>query len=189
MSSSPNFDRAILRNQLQAYKPSYEAEKAFRERMLFLLDEYPNCFERSLLHAHFTASAWLVNRELTHCLLTHHTKLDRWLQIGGHADGETELRKVCLKEVTEESGLQNICLADGEIFDLDIHLIPERKGIPAHDHYDVRFLVYGNMEEEIRFNHESKSMKWLKLEEARTYYRKNDSIARMINKTLELRLK
>lgn len=188
MSSSPNFDKEVLRNQLLGYSPESEVEKAFRTRMLFLLDTYSNCFERSLLHAHFTASAWLVNREMTHCLLTHHAKLDRWLQIGGHADGDTELRRVCLKEVTEESGLKEICLADGEIFDLDIHLIPERKGIPAHDHYDVRFLVYGNMDEPLQINHESKSMKWLRLEEAKGFYRKNDSISRMINKTLAIRI-
>ncbi|WPZ12351.1 MULTISPECIES: NUDIX hydrolase [Roseivirga] len=187
MSSSPNFDKQVLRNMLTAYEPSSEIEKAFRERMLFLLNNYPNCFERSLLHAHFTASAWLVNRELTHCLLTHHAKLNRWLQLGGHADGDSELRRVCLKEVTEESGLKDICLADGEIFDLDIHFIPERKGIPGHDHYDVRFLVYGNMDETIQINHESNSMKWVKLEEAKTYFLENDSISRMISKTEKLR--
>lgn len=189
MSSYLNSDRTTFKKQLLAYEPMQEVEKAFQQRMLFLLENYPNCFERSLLHAHFTASAWLVNRGLTHCLLTHHAKLDRWLQIGGHADGDTELRRVCLKEVNEESGLKDICLADGQIFDLDIHLIPERKGIPAHDHYDVRFLVFGNMEEAIQINHESNQMKWLSLEEAGHLSESNESIVRMINKTLALTIK
>lgn len=188
MSSYLSSDKETFKKQLLAYVPKQEAEKAFQQRMLFLLDNYPNCFERSLLHAHFTASAWVVNKELTHCLLTHHAKLDRWLQIGGHADGDPELRRVCLKEVSEESGLKDICLADGQIFDLDIHLIPERKGIPAHDHYDVRFLVFGNMDEELQINHESKQMKWLTLAEAAAYSEANDSIVRMINKTVELNI-
>lgn len=188
MSLSQNSDRTKLRNQLSAYEPMNQSEKAFRERMLFLLDHHDNCFERSLLHVHFTASAWIVNPEMTHCLLTHHAKLDRWLQLGGHADGDANLQNVCLKEVREESGLTDIRLFNGEIFDIDIHLIPERKGIPAHDHYDIRFLVIATLQEALQFNHEAKDMKWIELQEVYNLTEANDSIQRMVNKTLELNI-
>lgn len=185
---SQSSDRELLKKKLLGYLPENPAEKAFRERMLFLLESYPNCFERSLEHAHFTASAWVVNEERTHCLLTHHAKLNRWLQLGGHADGEAALWKVALKEVSEESGLKNLQLIDEEIFDIDIHLIPEYKGIPAHDHYDVRFLVLASMNEPLQFNHEAKDMAWLPLEKVKQQVKQNDSIVRMLNKTVQLKI-
>jgi len=189
MSLFLSSDRADLRKELESYSSEYEVEKAFKERMLFLLDNHANCFERSLEFAHFTASAWVINDSSDECLLTHHAKLNRWLQIGGHADGEEDLKRVCLKEVHEESSLSKISLVNGEIFDLDIHLIPERKGIPAHDHYDVRFLVLADRNEEIKFNHESMEMKWVLLKDVDQMSAGNDSMKRMVNKTFELRIK
>lgn len=183
MSLSQNSDRKAFQKELLSYQPQCEEEKAFRERMLFLLENHENCFERSLLHAHFTASAWVVNEARTHCLLTHHAKLDRWLQIGGHADGDPNLYKVCLKEVREESGLYHLKLLSPRIFDIDIHRIPERKAIPAHDHYDVRYLVQADMDEPIRFNHESKNMDWVLLSQVKERSEANDSMIRMVNKT------
>ncbi|HEY9117593.1 MAG TPA: NUDIX hydrolase [Roseivirga sp.] len=173
---------------LLGYWPSYETEKAFQKRMLFLLNNFENCFERSLVHAHFTASAWVVNQAMTHCLLTHHAKLDRWLQIGGHADGDADLSRVALKEIKEESGLTEISFLREGIFDLDIHLIPERKGIPAHDHYDIRYLIQADMEESLNINHESNEMRWVSLEEVQKISNNNISMTRMVNKTLQTKI-
>ena len=188
MSLSQNSDRINFENMLLGYLPSNQTEKAFKERMLFLLKHHDNCFERSLEHAHFTASAWVVNPELTHCLLTHHAKLDRWLQIGGHADGDANMARVAMKELGEESGLTKTSLINDSIFDLDIHLIPERKGIPAHDHYDVRFLIQAEMDEVLNFNHESNGMRWLPLEEVKKISDNNVSMTRMVNKTIEMKI-
>ena len=69
------------------------------------------------------------------------TKLQRWLQLGGHADGDRDLARVALKEAEEESGLSGLVLEDPAIFDLDKHWIPERKDVPGHWHYDVRFVI------------------------------------------------
>lgn len=74
-------------------------------------------------------------------LLTHHAKLDRWLQLGGHCDGIADARFVALKEAYEESGLSRIRLMFDQVFDIDIHEIPARGTDPAHLHYDVRFLM------------------------------------------------
>lgn len=188
MSLSQNSDRIDFKSMLSGYEPGNKVERAFKERMLFLLDNYSNCFERSLTHAHFTASAWVVNQKLTHCLLTHHAKLNRWLQVGGHADGDANMPRVALKELVEESGLKKTSLLKEGIFDLDIHLIPERKGIPAHDHYDIRFLILADLAENLNINHESKEMRWLPLEEVSQLSNENDSITRMVNKTVELRI-
>lgn len=90
-----------------------------------------------------TGSAWLLNPDGTKVLLTHHKKLNRWLQFGGHSDGESNTWNVALREVTEESGIQNIQFVSSDIFDVDIHTIPEnsKKNEPEHKHYDIRFFI------------------------------------------------
>lgn len=104
------------------------------------VEKTPACLERSSLAGHLTASAFVIDRERRHLLLIHHRALDRWLQPGGHADGDPDLRAVARREVLEETGLAELDLVTPRPFDLDIHSIPERRGVPAHLHYDVRFL-------------------------------------------------
>lgn len=181
-------DRSRFKRSLQSYQPEFEVERAFKEAMLELLN-YPNCFERSLLHAHFTGSAWVVNQDLSKALLTHHAKLDKWLQLGGHADGMENIAEVAKKELQEESGLRNFKLFDDQIFDLDIHTIPERKGVPEHEHFDVRYLFLTDEKEALSINHESKEMAWVPLSSIAQLCNKNDSIMRMIKKTEVLKHK
>lgn len=95
---------------------------------------------RSHASGHFTASCWLVDTQGKRVLLTHHRKLNRWLQLGGHADGDIDLVRVALTEAQEESGLSDLFIAP-QIFDLDVHEIPARGEDPAHLHWDVRFVV------------------------------------------------
>lgn len=102
--------------------------------------ENPDCLRRSNLAGHLTASAFVIDRERRHLLLIHHKALGRWLQPGGHADGDPDLMAVARCEVFEETGLRDLDPVTPRPFDLDIHSIPERKGVPAHLHYDVRFL-------------------------------------------------
>lgn len=167
---------------LNNYMPAYEKEQAYKVKMLDLL-KYENCFERSLLHAHFTASAWVIDDHKEHALLTHHAKLNKWLQLGGHADGEYDLPSVARKELEEESGATEYELLSPEIFDIDIHTIPERKGVPAHDHYDVRFCFQGKLITPLKRNHESKALAWVPLPEIAKICEGNDSIMRMVEKT------
>ncbi|OEK03459.1 hypothetical protein BFP97_18895 [Roseivirga sp. 4D4] len=180
--------RRLLRQELDAYNSPFEVEDGFRERMIDLLT-YPNCFERSLLHAHFTASAWVVDEAFEQGLLLHHAKLDKWLQLGGHADGVEDLRLVAQKELEEESGLKLAKFYSKKIFDIDIHTIPERKGVPEHDHYDVRFLFVGDTSEPIQRNHESMDVAWKGFEAIPALCSGNDSILRMINKCETIRTK
>ena len=181
-------DRQRFRRSLQLYRSDFEAELAFKKVMLSLL-VYPNCFERSLKHAHFTGSAWVVNYSFDKALLTHHAQLDKWLQLGGHADGLEDMCKVATKELQEESGLKSFRLETQEIFDLDIHTIPERKGVPEHAHYDIRYLFVADEQEKVLKNHESKALAWVPLPAIAGLCNGNDSIMRMIEKTNVLRSK
>ena len=111
------------------------------EAFLALLSDPQDPFVRDRLSGHFTGSAWVVSADGRRTLLTHHRKLDRWLQPGGHADGDRDLARVALREAQEETGVHGLHLEDGAIFDLDRHWIPERGAVPGHWHFDVRYVV------------------------------------------------
>lgn len=123
------------------------------------LDSHPDVFERSHPVGHFTGSAWLVSADGARVLLTHHRKLGRWLQPGGHADGDADLMRVALREAEEESGLRGLTV-EPEIFDLDRHRIPARGDEPAHWHYDVRYVVHAGADERFVVSPESHDLAW-----------------------------
>jgi len=178
-------NRASLLKSLKKYTTTYEQEFSFVGRFqdLLLVD---NCFERSLTTGHLTASAWVLNTGLNKVLLLHHKKLDRWLQPGGHADGDENLLKVAKKELEEEAGIKttkNVLLRGEEIFDLDIHTIPSRSGEPEHQHYDVRFAFVALKKEELQGNSESKNLQWIDLDKLEDHVGSEQSILRMWEKT------
>ena len=178
-------DRKDFAQSLEAYLPEDAQEITFKERMLSLL-AYDNCFERSLTHAHFTGSAWVVDPRQGKTLLTHHAKLDRWLQLGGHADGDANMAHVATRELREESGVSDFELVEPTIFDIDIHTIPPKNEIATHDHYDVRYLFRGDADGELQRNHESKDLRWVAYEDVVKLIGENNSILRMLNKSLEM---
>lgn len=116
-------------------------------------------FERSCRPGHFTGSAWLVSADGRRVLLTHHRKLGRWLQLGGHADGDPDLAAVALREAEEESGLTGLTV-EAPVFDLDRHWIPARGDEPGHWHYDVRYVVRAGASEDFAVGPESLALAW-----------------------------
>ena len=179
-------NREALIKQFHQYKAFDAEEEVFRSRILKLLEQKPDCFHRKLLHGHITGSAWIVSPAGEQVLLLHHRKLDKWLQPGGHADGDENVRQVAEKEAREESGLDNIQLHYSSIFDIDIHTIPERKGVPEHLHYDIRFLFVADPAEPLQQNKESKGLAWVPLAEVPAKTAQNRSILRMLQKTQRL---
>jgi 8-oxo-dGTP pyrophosphatase MutT (NUDIX family) len=147
---------------LKGYQSRYEAEQRFRTRFIELLS-HPRAFFRDHLPGHLTASCWIVDPTRKFVLLTHHAKLNRWLQPGGHADGEQDLVAVARKEALEETGLTSLKLLSSEIYDIDIHVIPARKEFPEHFHFDVRFLFQADRDERIIISGESHDVAWVPL--------------------------
>lgn len=169
-----------LKNLLENYMPTAQ-EQVYKDRMLGFLQQYDDCFERSLQIGHFTASAFLLNKDGSHALLMHHAKLNIWVQPGGHADGDSDLCAVSVKEAQEESGIESIVPVSFEIFDIDIHRIPARGFEPAHDHYDVRFLLQVTSDESLVPNRESKELRWISRYE-KTLPTHEPSVVRMFEK-------
>lgn len=153
------------------------------DRTVEFIKSHDNCFDRSLLIGHVTGSAWIINPTRTHALLIHHKKLDKWFQPGGHCDGDPDVLHVALKEAEEETGLPMTVLST-DLFDVDIHWIPEKGDIPRHEHFDIRFLFEAKMtDEELGSNSEVKSIRWIKLEDVR-HYNAETPIMRMVSKTI-----
>ena len=172
-----------LSAKIQRYVTDYPDESVFIHKFQVLL-EHADAFQRTHLPGHITASAFIVSEDMTQILLVHHAKLNKWLQPGGHADGDTHVTRVALREGNEETGLQHLQLTTADIFDLDIHPIPARKDLQEHDHYDVRFLVIASVQEKIIVSEESHDVKWVPVAELEKY---NDekSILRMKAKLLQ----
>ena len=161
--------RKDLIEKLQAYRVRWPEEVTETDRFLAFVMRCSNCFDRSLLEGHVTGAGWLVNAAGTHVLLTHHRKLDKWLQLGGHADGDCDVLRVAVTEVGEESGIEDFEVVNTAIFDVDIHVIPERKGVPEHRHYDVRFAFRTTGREQFEVSHESHDLAWVAIDELEKY--------------------
>ncbi|TDQ14999.1 8-oxo-dGTP pyrophosphatase MutT (NUDIX family) [Algoriphagus boseongensis] len=175
-------NRIQLKDQLENYRTPYEEEAEFIQDFIELTSD-PLAFKRERLEGHFTASAWIVNKKRTHTLLTLHRKLGRWLQLGGHADGNENLLEVAMKEAQEESGLQSLSMVDSTIFDIDKHIIPNRPHVPEHFHYDVRYLLEADIKEPLQMSDESISLAWIAFDSVVDMIGYNPSILRMLEKT------
>lgn len=175
--------REKLLIDLKKYIPFDSHEKEMVGKVISLIENTPDCFHNNFFPAHITASAWIIDNGLTHMLFTYHKKLNKWLQLGGHADGEENLVNAATREAMEESGLTSVQLADPGIFDVDIHEIPARKDIPAHYHYDVRYLFKADKDEPLIVSDESHDLKWLDINEV-AQYNNGCSILRMLEKTI-----
>jgi len=151
---------AHARATLAAFAPPDAPQEREREGFLAFIDEYPaDAHLRSCRVGHLTAAVLLMSADGERVLMMHHKKLDRWLQFGGHCDGDANLRGVALRETVEESGIRPAFITR-EPVDIDIHEIPEYRGVPAHLHYDVRFLAWAPEGAKEIANEESLALRW-----------------------------
>lgn len=146
---------------LDDYRARWPAEEITIERFQRFVSSEPRCFDRHCEFGHITGSAWLLDNLGQRVLLTHHRKLNRWLQLGGHADEAPDARLTALREAEEESGLSDIQLLDTAIFDLDVHPIPARGDMPEHFHFDVRFALQACGSQDYVVSAESHDLAWV----------------------------
>ncbi len=170
---------------LTRYEQRFPGERIV-DRFYRLIAEEPHFLERKALAGHITASVWILGKSDDSALLTHHRKLGRWLQLGGHVDGDEILVRAALREASEESGLSRfeVALVAGALcpLDLDIHPIPARGSEPAHEHFDVRFLLRANPTEPLVVSAESHDLKWIRVTELAAYS-EEESLLRLQRKS------
>ena len=165
-AATPTLDPA--RRILARYRPHEPEQQAVLARLLAFLDAHPeDAHRRELAVGHLTAACFVLDAARERALLTHHRKLGRWLQLGGHCDGDADLARVAAKEGLEESGIEGLALEPVPI-DLDIHPIPARPSEPEHLHYDVRFVAVAPPGAREVVSDESLALGWFTPEEVRS---------------------
>jgi 8-oxo-dGTP pyrophosphatase MutT (NUDIX family) len=174
-------NRTQLLESLASYITDDSTEQQFIARFITLL-QHRDAFQRSHLPGHITGSAWISDDQGKHVLLTHHAKLNKWLQPGGHADGDENVIRVASREAEEETGLKEITLVNDQIFDIDIHTIPARGDMPEHLHYDIRYWFRADRQVPLIVTEESHALRWVTSAELESICHGNDSMMRMARK-------
>jgi 8-oxo-dGTP pyrophosphatase MutT (NUDIX family) len=160
---------AAIDAQLAAHACADDKESrdvAFIRR--FLRDHPRDAHLRAQQLGHLTASGFVLDHTRTRVLLLHHGKLHRWLQPGGHGEGELDPRLIALREIEEETGLTDLTpFPDERILDVDVHLIPHRMTAgasePEHPHLDLRYGFLAKAGALARLSDESTDLRWFPL--------------------------
>lgn len=163
----------ILLKQLAAFVPFNEQEARDRELLLGCLRREPEVLTRKNPLAHFTASAWVVNPAHTRVLMAYHNIYRSWSWLGGHADGESDLLAVALREVREESGIRSARSVSRDIFSVEALTVDghEKRGayVSSHLHLNVTYLLEADEEEALSIKpDENSGVRWFTLEESET---------------------
>ena len=159
-----------LAAQLRAFRPWNEQEERDREALLRLLENGQAPYGRED-PAHLTASAWVVSPGRDRVLLAYHNLYDSWSWLGGHADGERDLLSTALREVREESGLEEVRPVSRDIYSVEILTVDghEKRGryVSSHLHLNVTFLLEAAPAAPVRRKaDENSAVAWFALEEA-----------------------
>lgn len=159
-----------IREQIENYCPDCEQEQNDKELILKFIDSNPDAFLRDNRIAHMTASAWVVNRDRTKALMVYHKIYDSWSWTGGHADGETDLLSVAIREVKEETGVTAAPLSE-DIYSLEVLTVDghEKRGeyVSSHLHLNVTYLLEADECEELKIcEDENKGVSWFTLADA-----------------------
>ena len=160
-----------LKEQIEKYIPYNEQEVRDKELMLKYINTFNDVLTRENKMCHFTASNWIINKNRTKVLMIYHNIYKSWAWTGGHADGDSDLLHVALKEAEEETGLNNLKLLIDGIFGLQILTVDSHikrgKYVSSHLHLDCCFLFEANEEDELKIKEDENSgVKWINIDEA-----------------------
>ena len=172
--------RALLAT-LDAYLGRHPEDLVRVDHVRQFVRLHEDCFLRSCREGHVTGSAWVVTPDRSRVLLVHHRRLDRWLQPGGHADGDPLVHRVALREAREETGIDELELVSEAPIDVDVHRIPEFGGEPAHLHHDIRYLVVASGDAAPQASRESHAVRWFTRPEVEREIREG-SLLRMVRR-------
>lgn len=182
-----------LKEQIENYKPYNEQEEKDKEVMLKYINTFDDVLTRNNEFGHFTASSWVVNKERTKVIMIYHNIYNSWAWTGGHADGESDLLKVAIKELKEETGVENVKVLKDDIFSLEIvrvdgH-IKRGKYVSSHVHLNLTYLLEVDEKEMLKIKKDENSgVKWVKLEDVEKESTEEwliENVYKKLNKKLE----
>lgn len=184
-----------LREKIEKYVPYNEQEEKDKNTILKYMDAFEDTLTRNNEFGHFTASAWVVNKERTKVLLIYHNIYKSWAWIGGHADGESDLLQTAIREVKEETGVENVKVLDDDIFSLEIVCVnghvKRGKYVSSHVHLNLTYLLEVDENEKLRIKEDENSgVKWVPIDEievASTERWVKENVYRKLNEKLRKR--
>ena len=164
-------NRQELMETIKAYQPFNEQEEMDKALILNRIETQENAFSRDNTVAHMTASAWVVNKDRSKVLMVYHNIYHSWSWLGGHADGETDLLAVAIREVKEEAGISSVRPVSEEIFSLESLTVDGhvKRGsyVSSHLHLNVTYLLEADSEEHVSVKEDENSgVAWFSPEEA-----------------------
>lgn len=182
-----------LREKIENYKPYNKQEKNDKKIMLKYIDLFDDVLTRDNEFGHFTASAWVVNKERTKVLMIYHNIYKSWAWTGGHADGESNLLETAIRELKEETGVKNVKVLDDDIFSLEIVCVnghvKRGKYVSSHVHLNLTYLLEADEKEELKIKEdENKGVMWVKIEDVEKVSNEEwirENIYRKLNEKLE----
>ncbi|MGL4847772.1 MAG: NUDIX hydrolase [Clostridium sp.] len=178
------------REIIKKYTPINEQE--MKDKVLFMrcMENFEDTLTRRNVVCHFTASAFVVNKDRTKTLMIYHNIYNTWAWTGGHMDGEEDFLKVALKELKEETGIKEAKLLSEEIMSLDS--IPvgghTKNGvyISPHLHLNIAYLFECSEEEEVRAKlDENSGVKWIEINQLHKYVEKEPYIYYIYKKIMD----
>ena len=180
-----------LYDEISAYVPYDEKEQVDKETMLKYIENNEDVLTRDNNIAHFTASAWITNKDRTKVLMIHHNIYNSWGWTGGHADGDSDLLEVAIKEAKEETGIRNVRPIIDDICCIDILTvkghIKKGKYVAPHLHLSVAYVLEADETEEVKVKEDENSgVKWVDIDkvlELTDEEHMKDVYSKLINKS------
>ena len=159
-----------LKEKIEKYIPYNEQEKNDKKIILQYLEQFDNILTRENEFAHFTASSWVLNKEKTKVLMIYHNIYQSWAWTGGHTDGESDLLQTAIRELKEETGVQNVKILDDNIFSLEAICVnghvKKGKYVSSHVHLNLTYLLEVDENEKLQIKEdENSNVKWIPIEE------------------------
>lgn len=158
-----------IRYELEKYEPFNEQEQRDKENMIKFIDTFEDVLTRNNTFAHFTSSAWAVNKERTKVLMIYHNIYQSWAWTGGHTDGDNDLLDVAIRELKEETGIENVRVIDENIFSIEIVTVDGHvkrgKYVSSHLHLNTTFLLEVDENEKLKIkDDENSGVKWVDMD-------------------------
>ena len=154
---------------IRDFVPGCEQEERDREQMLRFWETCKDAFVRDNTVAHISASAWVVDPGREKALMIYHNIYNSWSWTGGHADGETDLLKVALREAEEETGVAARPVMEAPFSLESLYVAAHRKRgkyVSSHVHMNVTFLLEADPEAPTRVKaDENSGVMWVPFEE------------------------